>query len=354
MPATKGKSALFARLGAKLAKAVDAHKKDETNYGNMELPEGIEGGVAQLVDCKFTQIKEGKQNAGEYMFYAAGVVKAPASHGGVPVQGLRTQISEPMFDTPKRSRETVEAHTAWVMNEMAKLGLSRDEMSAENLEAMAEALKEAAPHFRFRTWKGEATPQYPTPRVNHQWGGACEYSENGEATAPPVSDATPDAEEEEGEGTTDADAAAAQDEDVDLDALVEAADRGKGKEASDAQAQLRKLALEAGVSEEDVDEKAKTWDEVRDMLVAAKEAGGEAEEAEEEKEFVPVKGNVYMYRPIDKATKKPAKKATELEILSVTTKSKTVTGKDLGKGQTVLGADKKPLQIGWDLLEQGD
>jgi hypothetical protein len=202
MPKQTGKSSLASKLGDRGREAFDSHKSDETTYGQVNLPGGIENGIARLVDCKFTQIAEGKQNAGEWMFYAAGIVVSPSEHEGTQILGLRTMISEPLFDTPTRSRKTIDEHLAWVLNEFRKLGVNTDELSFDDLEGVAEQLVEGSPHFRFRTWKGSkqeivkkegkffvGDKKYATeaaakaanpyvgsePMVLHQWGGAVEY-----------------------------------------------------------------------------------------------------------------------------------------------------------------------------------
>jgi hypothetical protein len=204
------KSGLAGKLGAKLKQAVDKHKKDETKIsGGGDLPAGIIG-IAQLVDCRFGQYKEGA-NKGEYFFYAAGVVRTPAMFEGMPIKGMRTQIGpEPMCDTPTKSRKTLEDHTAWVLNEMRKLGAETASVDGDELEGLAAALKEAKPTFKFRTWKGQKTKQYPDPRVQHSWEGAADFTpDEGEV----VEDETA-AEEEE---STDEEAG---DEEVDLDTLA--------------------------------------------------------------------------------------------------------------------------------------
>jgi hypothetical protein len=82
MPGQKGKSGFLAKHGDRMRKAFDAHKGDETEYSSFgDLPAGVEG-VAQLVECRLTQVKEGKKNAGEWLFYAAGAVKQPAEFEG--------------------------------------------------------------------------------------------------------------------------------------------------------------------------------------------------------------------------------------------------------------------------------
>jgi hypothetical protein len=160
---------LAGKLGNKLDQAVEAHKNDEVKLpGGGSLPEGIENGIARLVDCRFSQYKEG-DNKGEWFFLAAGVMVEPKYLGNIPIEGMRTQIMEPIMETPNRSRKTVEEHIAWVMNEMRKLGMDTTNLSGDQLEAAAEALKEAQPYFMLRTWKGEATEQFPNPRVNETW-----------------------------------------------------------------------------------------------------------------------------------------------------------------------------------------
>ena len=60
------KSSLARKLGEAGAKAVEQHKDDETKLGaGSRLPEGIEGGVARLVDCRFGQYEKG-DNKGEF------------------------------------------------------------------------------------------------------------------------------------------------------------------------------------------------------------------------------------------------------------------------------------------------
>jgi hypothetical protein len=173
-------SGVFSRYGPKAVEAFNKHKGDETEYGNFgELPPGIDGGVAQLVDCRVLEIKEGKQNAGELMFFARGVVVEPEEVEDprtglvVRIKNRNTTISEPLFHTPGRARETFEDHMAHVLNQLRKLGLSTEDIAAtdEEFNAQLATLKESAPFFRFNTWIGPKSDQYPNPRVNHRWEG---------------------------------------------------------------------------------------------------------------------------------------------------------------------------------------
>jgi hypothetical protein len=173
-------SGVFSRYGPKAVEAFNRHKGDETEYGNFgDLPPGIDGGIAQLVDCRVLEIKEGKQNAGELMFFARGVVVEPEQVEDprtglvVRIKNRNTTLSEPLFHTPERARKTFEDHMAHVLNQLRKLGLSTEDIAAtdEELNAQLATLKESAPFFRFRTWQGPKSDQYPNPRVNHTWEG---------------------------------------------------------------------------------------------------------------------------------------------------------------------------------------
>jgi hypothetical protein len=173
-------SGIFSRYGPKAVEAFNKHKGDETEYGNFgDLPPGIDGGIAQLVDCRVLEIKEGKQNSGELMFFARGVVVEPEEVEDprtglvVRIKNRNTTISEPLFHTPGRSRETFEDHMAYVLNQLRKLGLPTEDIAAtdEEFNAQLDTLRESAPFFRFRTWQGQKSEQYPDPKVNHTWEG---------------------------------------------------------------------------------------------------------------------------------------------------------------------------------------
>ncbi len=300
MPAQTGQSKLMQKLGVTGIKAFEDHKNDETDLSSFgALPGGIERGVAQLVECKFGFVQAGKDNAGQPFFYAAGVVKAPSKHEGIPIVGMRTQITEPLYDTPTRGRKTVSDHLGWVLNEMRKLGGDTSNIGPDDLEGMAEALKRAAPHFTFRTWQGKKRkpgeagyneqydgPNSPPPRVNENWSGGCEFNEEtvttitsangvvdnsaaGRAVAGvgPADTADqfdePDAVTEEviePEGSTTI-------ADADIDALAETAD-GDGEDSQDAQSFLESKAKELGIPEDDITGAA-NWTAVVELIKIA-------------------------------------------------------------------------------------
>lgn len=378
MPAQKGKSGFLAKHGDRMRKAFDAHKGDETEYSNFgDLPAGVEG-VAQLVECRLTQVKEGKRNAGEWLFYAAGAVKQPAEFEGQRLFGRRTSITCPLYDTPDRQgRKTLEEHLAWVTNELRKLGVDTAEMDVEELPDTLAAVKEAAPHFRFRTWKGDKQTQGrykdQEPRVQHFWEGIVDWTEDDEAGMPSQAQdntrapGTPKAAAAVRVATTPRTAASpvngkgtagegkvkpAEKEEPpegpefgDLDSLAEAADGGD----DGAVEKLTQLALDAGVTQEQIDE-ADNWSSVVELIGGAgeeSEAPEETatEEVTEEEDGTPKVEQVFSYRPVDPTTKKKAAKAIQVEVTAVNTEKKTCDVKSL--------SDRKKGWRGvkWDALE---
>lgn len=348
------KSGLLAKLGTKGMAAHAAAKDKEVDFGNMgDLPEGIEGGIAQLVECKFDVVKPGKQNAGEYFFYAAGIVVAPREHAGVRIAGLRTVIMEMMCDTPTTSRKTVQDHIDWVYNELRKLGVDTAQMKFEDLEAVAAALKKNKPHFRFRTWKGakQTTGAYANkePRVQHNWSGVVEdYVPPDDAGSGVVDNTAPPDVPTEEPAPVEGDPGI-YDDSSDVASLVEVAKNDDDPRQAEAQAKLNEMAVAAGHSDESVN-LAESWDAVAEMISTPP-----GDDAAPEPEWEPAKGDPYKIPSIDPKTKKPAvnpktKKPVliEVEVLTVDKAKKTVTAKNLDTGKPIVGADpKKSLQIPW-------
>ena len=74
MPGQTVKSGFAAKVGAKVGAAVLKHANDAKKLpGGGELPEGIENGIARLIDCRFDTYKEGKHKD-EYYFLVAATV----------------------------------------------------------------------------------------------------------------------------------------------------------------------------------------------------------------------------------------------------------------------------------------
>lgn len=335
MPKTVSKSGLAARLGDKGRKAFDTHKTDSTDFGSGSLPAGIEGGIAQLVECDFRVYDNGDLKGKDY-FYCKAVVITPESFKGVRTAGKPFFMREPLCDTPTRSRKDIDAHLAHVLNEMRKLGCTTGEIQLDDLETTAAALAKASPYFNFRTWKGEATKEFPNPLVNVVWEGACEYAPQ-EGAGNVVQDNTVDTTSPSNEPDAETGDAG---EDDGIDALVEVADGEAGEAATQAQTELANKAKEAGVTEDAVGN-AQNWAEVGEMIRAG---GGSAdtstEPTTESQELVPEKGNVLKYKP------PKAKKKVEIEVTAVFETAKKVNGKNLEDGKTIYKG------IPWDELSE--
>jgi hypothetical protein len=170
-------SDLLSKLGNRLAQAFEAHKTDETEYGQVELPPGIE--------CGFGTYKNGDM-AGELFFRASGVVLKPKVFTDPQGRKHRTEGQhpsigpEPLCDTPKRAtRKTLDDHIGWILNELRKMGVNTAQLEWNQLEQVCAALVDPAnpTYVKFRTWRGEATPEFPNPRTNVIFVGPADPSE---------------------------------------------------------------------------------------------------------------------------------------------------------------------------------
>lgn len=340
MPMQTGKSSLLAKLGPNVKSVHEQHKSDKTEHDSGgSVPAGIDNGIAQLVECKFGEYKEGP-NKGKPFFMAIGVCVEPKAVDGIPTEGLRTQIGpEALCDTPQAAgkRKTFAQHYAWMLNQMRLLGVDTTEIQPEQLESTAAAIKESSPFIRFRTWKAKKQTTGPfkdvEPRVNHVWDGVVNYEGNGQA---------PEAGTEDQTESATAGGETAQEEGIDLESLVE---KASNKDVA-AQKQLTQLAKEAGASDEII-ESAENWGEVAALIAGGSETG---EGQQEEQEEPPAKGSVYQYQLLDKSGKpvvdksgKP-KKPVKVEIVSSDAESRSSTVKNLDTKALIKG-------VSWDSLK---
>ena len=375
MPSQSGKSPLFAKYGNKLNEAVIAHASERTTTGMQRMPPGIRDGVARLIECGFGKVAEGKQNAGEYYFRAAGVALKPKSilieGEAIPVAGKQTSIMEMACDTKDSSGKvtTQQEHFDRICQHLRSLGGEEYTEGADGstIEGLANALvdKDNPVFFNFSTSlrKGREYIDAKTKQkkmgedgVWENWHGTKgleDFSPNGEMM---VEDHSGDDQPPSDESVATSEEAPATAADIDADgALSDLAEKSeKGDKA--ARRDLTKFAVEAGVAEADV-ENAKDWAAVVDMIrqasgsVATEEAAAEPEpEPEPEKEWEPSKGEFYKFKPLDKngkpvldAKRKP--KVVEVEVTTVNKAKKMV---DL-----VNNADKKTAYkaVKWDALE---
>jgi hypothetical protein len=171
------KSAQASKWGKFNAKAAYEEHKGEEIYLSQggDLPAGIEMGVAKVVMCKIDTFKTG-ENKGEDYFMAQAVVVEPAAYAG-----MRTSCNsgpEALCDTPtaKGKKKTFGDHLGSVLNELRKLGMGEavdnmTDVESELKNEICPAVEKAGLYIRFRTWGGEPSAEYPTPRVNHDWRG---------------------------------------------------------------------------------------------------------------------------------------------------------------------------------------
>lgn len=341
MAVQKTTVSLVKKLGKKLVEAHQAKAGEEYKAsGGAELPDGIVNGVARLTSCKFGTFERGDM-VGEPYFMASGVVvDTPQNPDLKWCIGLRTSVGpEPICDTPTRSRKTVEDHLGWVYNLWRGLGVDTTSIQADKdgaLEAVAEALQAAKPYFRFRTWKGQVQTTGPyagkEPRVNHDWGQACEWTEGDDAgqveddsaaapPPPPKSAAKTTAKTSPKKAPEPKPEPSADDysdsEDVDS-LLVIANDDSDAEAQAEAQQKLKDQAMALGHSEEACDG-AESWEALVEMI----KNGAPSDESAEEEPWTPKKEEVYLYAPMDPKTKKPGKKV-ECEVVAVDAANKTV------------------------------
>lgn len=389
MPAQKTKSPVSLKLSDEARRKLVQHKDDEVKVdvsGN--LPAGIEGGTAQLVDAKVGAYQSGA-NEGKPFLYLAGTVISPvAAPNGQRVQGQRTSQTLPLCATGTGDKAKSDVDNILsAMNEMKALtsqdflsDLEEDADILAFLKEKASLLKELAPHFKFRTWafdKDEITQEngkwvvkrkgrklagpYASeellrkanpyagrdPRTNETWQGAIEA--NGElnpdaGVVDETGDSPGDQVEEDQTEEQLQEAEANADEGEDLDALGVTADDDSDEEAAkEAEKRLTELAKEHGVAKEC--KEASNWVEAAEIIQAA--MGGSEESTEEaaeeevaEEAYTPDKGDNIYYRPIDPKTKKPSLKKVSVEVLAVNKKLQTVDLKSLSDKKTVYKAVK--------------
>ena len=411
MASQTGQSSILAKLGKRGQEVAANHATKEPELPNMSLPAGIENGIAQVVDCKFGIVEAGKPKAGAMFFMAQGIVKEPPTFKGLTIAGRRTMIYKEVADAKGVPNDK---NLQWAQDQLKILvGKNADPtmFHLDKMESTAALLRKAKPHTAFRTWKGDkqdvrqvegkwflcnlteegevknvVTIQgvrkgpYPSeaaaraankyagnePMVNNQWCGAVTYappSPNGQ-----VVDESPPADEpstsSEPTGHDDADTSGASFDEFqqpetasgeeDLDAI--AAEAYKNAEA---QQQLERIAVEAGIDSDTVNA-AQAWEDVVKMIREAREAGSAAteegsSESPAEESWTPEKGEVCYYypklangEPVRGKNKKPLR--SEVVVLTSDKRSSTATLQDNATKKPILGTNKKPLLVKWDDL----
>ncbi len=361
MPAVKGKSSLFAKIGDKGKKAIQQTAHEAVSYGRVDLPGGIKSGVALVTKCYFKQYENG-DDKGEWYLRAEAVVVEPkevkTEQGTMKVEGLTTSVMLPLCATGGTKPRDLEENVARVMNELKKLGADPDEIEAvesdEDLFAIAKAIEEAGVYTKFNTSTGKATKDYPNPRTWENWNGvildydpaSAEEVEDDtekasdveeEAPAKPAAGKKPTKPVKEEEPEEEAKEEAAEEyKGPDLDALATSADDSDDEDTKKSQKTLKEIALKAGIKQAKIDD-ANSWAHVVSMVKKAQgaEEGPAEEEAEAEEEaaeeeaYIPSKDDIVKYKS------KKDKKAMEYEVVAVYKKNETADVKSIDDGKTV-------------------
>lgn len=139
------------------------------NFG--ELPAGVSG-IARVVECRIGKYARGEY-AGEHFWVAAAIVVEPKFFNGNLIAGMRTTIIEPLCDTPNRSRQSLEEHVAFVLNELKKMGVDVTHVDTlEDLQAICDAVNNM-PSLYIRFMTRAVGDGY----VHHIWCGLVNYQE---------------------------------------------------------------------------------------------------------------------------------------------------------------------------------
>ena len=180
--------------------ALKANAGNETKARTefIDLPGGITGGIAQIVEAKLGIYKSGN-NEGSQFLYLAGVVLKPKTATSITkvwrkgkvevvdtsqieVEGQRTSYMEPICDTTKGNGDvvSVDEHVANAINELQLLGVDTSHLEKSKdpekaFEQLLQALKKAKPTFNFGTSSSDPTATYPNPRVWERWYGAVDF-----------------------------------------------------------------------------------------------------------------------------------------------------------------------------------
>ena len=356
MAVQKTQSEFFEKMGKALQGAHEKHKMDDTGpSGFAELPGGIDNGIAQLIECKFSKYKTGT-HVGEWFFYAAGVCITPkkitvthedGSRETIITEKGRTSILEAMCDTPESNgrRKTLDDHVAYVYEQLRGLGVITANLELKDLENTALDLQNSKPYFSFRTWKGkkatEGLYKDVEPRVNHTWLGQCEYDEDENAGAGVEDNSPPSGN---GHATLNTNMSASPGgfteiaNEQDLDAMAQQAQDGD----TDVQEQLKEMATELGVWKQ-VDN-ADDWIKGVEVIKKAKQKGMKSLTDETPDDINPQVNQTYRYKPVGKKGVR-AKKSEECNVIKVDRKARRV---DL---ESLENAGQKFTNVSWDDLE---
>lgn len=218
-----------------------AKANPEKYEGTVEVPAGIKNGIAELGNVELKEYKSG-QHKGEPFFMATAVIQEPATHEGKKAAGLVLTNTIPLTDRPEwTNAPTEEDFIGRMFTTLSKFGIDVSDLDETNLEATLKALSSKdGIHFKFSTGAAKSG------NVFSNWYQTVDYQAS--TSADSNDDGVEVNEEEEEEG-------------IDWDEVAKLAD----KDNSQAQLKIQEAAMEAGVTEEQM-ESAANWLEVVAMF----------------------------------------------------------------------------------------
>lgn len=347
-PTTKSvKSPFVAAMGARGAEAVAKHANDDTQYGFVNLPPGIDQGIAQLTQCSVEQYKTGSNKGQFYLLFVGNVYEpfeATAISGvKIRVKGLQTRLRVDLFDLKNSKGEVwsdFDRQFGIALNEMRKLGGPDFTKGAtiDDIEPLGQQLVEAAPFFRFSTTpriaqkdeggvkKGDVTgawenwhgtegledyvPEEVKAVAKDNTGPAKAATKPSANGAKPTTNGKPAPTAKTPE--PDPEPPFSPEESTDLAMLCEVA-KSDTELAGPSGERLVALAVEAGIPEKQA-KATNTWDELVEMIESA--GSGTPEEQTGEDGGLAV-GSWVGYHPKNPVTKKPAKDAVRCSVTAV-------------------------------------
>lgn len=365
MPAQVQQSVSFVSvLGTEFAKIHDIAKNVKVESQGNTLPDGLRG-IAQLRWIGLKRIEKG-ENTGRVMFYADATILEPESFGGLKVKGKRTFISEPLYDTPKRKRPTVQDHVMHMYAVLKMLGVNTELLKPNQMDAAVASLLKKKPFIAFRTWQPPAQTSGPyagkASQMLHFWDETVDYKKpDAMASAvnvdlpPVVEEPTTDVEESNGtapdatgyagvyddthsgtfptnsggtgnEGTTETvskmDNGMASDTTNESTTIEELAKLATVHEYG-AINELTNRALALGITQKQIDD-SESWDKLVEEMRNRIEASGNAK-PEPEPDGTPINvGDKFNYKPLNPATKTKHENAIGVEVVGLNGETGTV------------------------------
>ena len=162
MASQTGQSSIFAKLGNQTREAMAKTATKEPEIPGMNLPAGIDNGIAQVVECKFGISEPGKKNPGAMYYMSQAIVKEPeylkTENGRIKVAGRRTMLYKEVVSPPNQQgeRKVNEKNMEWAQDQLKMLvgkNANPEMFHLDKMESTAAFIRQAKPHTLFKTYK---------------------------------------------------------------------------------------------------------------------------------------------------------------------------------------------------------